>query len=144
MRMPLSSTTNADLVGAMHEGPCPKAFAGWRGRISEQFDLNIGRTGVGGRGVSTTSIRFATSLRNYPYGDGRALHQAARVVTEKNVRIGFIRLDKNVIYNGGEHSSIEILFQTKGRVAIVDQEYGPESAFEFARHEADRNSRGRA
>ena len=54
---------------------------------------------------------------------------------ERNARIGFIRLDQNAVYNGGEQSSIEILFQTKGRVAVGDQEYGPESAFEFVPNE---------
>jgi len=50
---------------------------------------------------------------------------------ERSAGIGFIRLDRNAIYGGGERPSVEILFQTKGRVAVSGQEYGPESAFEF-------------
>ncbi len=55
--------------------------------------------------------------------------------TERNARIGFIRLDANAVYGGGEHPSIEILFLAKGRVAVGDQEYGPETAFEFLANE---------
>ena len=55
--------------------------------------------------------------------------------TERNARIGLIRLDSGAVYGGGRHSSIEILFQTKGRVIVADQEYGPESAFEFLPNE---------
>lgn len=55
--------------------------------------------------------------------------------TEREARIGFIRLDQNAVFAGGEQPSIEILFLTKGRVALGDQEYGPESAFEFEPNE---------
>jgi hypothetical protein len=51
--------------------------------------------------------------------------------TERNARIGFIRLEPNAVYQGGEQPSIEILFQTKGLVTVGDQKYGPETAFEF-------------
>jgi hypothetical protein len=54
---------------------------------------------------------------------------------ERSAGIGFIRLDRNAIYGGGERPSVEILFQTKGRVAVSGQEYGPESAFEFLPNE---------
>jgi len=55
--------------------------------------------------------------------------------SERNARIGFIRLDPNAVYFGGEQRSIEILFQTKGRVVVDNQDYGPESAFEFLPNE---------
>jgi hypothetical protein len=55
--------------------------------------------------------------------------------TERNARIGFIRLDPNAVYGGGQQPSIELLFQTKGRVVVADREYGPESAFEFLPNE---------
>jgi len=54
---------------------------------------------------------------------------------ERSAGIGFMRLDRNAIYGGGERPSVEILFQTKGRVAVSGQEYGPESAFEFLPNE---------
>ena len=55
--------------------------------------------------------------------------------TERNARIGFVRLDANAVYGAGEHPSIEILFLAKGRVAVGDQEYGPATAFEFLANE---------
>jgi hypothetical protein len=55
--------------------------------------------------------------------------------TERNARIGFIRIDRGAVYAGGEHPSIEILFQTKGEVAVADEKFGPESAFEFSPEE---------
>jgi hypothetical protein len=51
--------------------------------------------------------------------------------TERSARIGFIRLDANAIYNGGLRPSIEILFQTKGRIAVNGHDYGPETGYEF-------------
>jgi hypothetical protein len=54
---------------------------------------------------------------------------------ERGARIGFVRLDPNAVYGGGEHPSIEILYQTKGRVEVAGQEYGVESAFQFEPNE---------
>ncbi|WP_233598166.1 hypothetical protein [Comamonas sp. BIGb0124] len=51
--------------------------------------------------------------------------------TERNLRIGFIRLDGNAVYRAGQHSSIEILFQTKGKIQIGPDIHGPETAYEF-------------
>jgi len=54
---------------------------------------------------------------------------------ERGARIGFVRVDQGAAYGGGQHPSIEILFQTAGKVALNGQEYGPESAFEFEPNE---------
>jgi hypothetical protein len=54
---------------------------------------------------------------------------------ERGAGVGFIRLDRNAIYGGGDRTSTEILFLTKGRVLVDGQEYGPEAAFEFRAEE---------
>ncbi|MGD6752034.1 hypothetical protein [Streptomyces sp. BH105] len=55
--------------------------------------------------------------------------------TERDLRIGFVRLDAGAIYRAGQFNSIEILFQTKGRVTVGGTEYGPESGYEFLANE---------
>jgi hypothetical protein len=66
--------------------------------------------------------------------DGVAVKWLA-AFTERNARIGFVRLDQNAVYNGGLHPSIEILFQTKGRTAVNGREYGSETGYEFLANE---------
>ncbi len=51
--------------------------------------------------------------------------------TERNTRIGFVRLDANAVFEGGLQSSIELLFLSKGRVLADGREYGLHTAFEF-------------
>jgi hypothetical protein len=55
--------------------------------------------------------------------------------TERNAQIGFIKLDADAVYEAGMLPQTAILYQTKGRVAVQDQEYGPGSAFEFLANE---------
>jgi FAD/FMN-containing dehydrogenase/Fe-S oxidoreductase len=45
--------------------------------------------------------------------------------TERNFRIGFLRLDAGAVYQAGQFPSIEILFQTKGQVTAGGEKYGP-------------------
>jgi hypothetical protein len=51
--------------------------------------------------------------------------------TERNARIGFVKLDPEASYKVGAKESIEILFQTKGRVVLDNVTYDRHSAFEF-------------
>jgi hypothetical protein len=51
--------------------------------------------------------------------------------TERNTRIGFVRLDANAVFEGGLQPSIELLFLSKGRVWANGREYGTHAAFEF-------------
>jgi hypothetical protein len=53
------------------------------------------------------------------------------IFTERNARIGFVKLDPEASYKGGAKESIEILFQTKGRVVLDNVTYDRHSAFEF-------------
>lgn len=55
--------------------------------------------------------------------------------TERNARIGFVRLDAGATYDAGQHPSIEILFLAKGEVTLNGEAYGRESAFEFEANE---------
>lgn len=55
--------------------------------------------------------------------------------TERDFRIGLLRLDEGAEYNAGQFSSIEILFQTKGKVSVNGESYGAESGYEFLPNE---------
>ena len=51
--------------------------------------------------------------------------------TERNLRIGFLRLQAGAVYQAGQHPSIEILFQIDGQVQAGVGKYGPETGYEF-------------
>jgi len=51
--------------------------------------------------------------------------------TERNIRIGFVRIDEGATFSAGEQPSIELLFLSKGRVTLDGRKYEPHSAFEF-------------
>ncbi|WKN60179.1 hypothetical protein HJ581_0041005 [Rhodococcus opacus] len=55
--------------------------------------------------------------------------------TERNLRIGFLRLDAGAVYQAGRHPSIEILFQLNGKVSAGGEKYGPETGYEFSANE---------
>ena len=55
--------------------------------------------------------------------------------TERDLRIGFLRLDSGAAYQAGQHPSIEILFQINGKVSAGGEKYGPETGYEFLANE---------
>ena len=55
--------------------------------------------------------------------------------TERDTRLGFIRLDAGATFSAGMQPSIELLFLSKGAVTVQGKEYGERSAFEFAKNE---------
>jgi hypothetical protein len=55
--------------------------------------------------------------------------------TERNARLGFIRLDAGATFAAGMQPSIELLFLSKGAVTVEGKEYGERSAFEFSKNE---------
>lgn len=55
--------------------------------------------------------------------------------TERNLRIGFLRLDGGAVYQAGQQPSIEILFQVSGQVSAGGEKYGPETGYEFLANE---------
>ncbi|MFC9057197.1 hypothetical protein ACFTXB_03955 [Streptomyces sp. NPDC057074] len=55
--------------------------------------------------------------------------------TERDLRIGFLRLDTGAVYQAGRFPSIEILFQITGQVRAGGEEYGPETGYEFLANE---------
>ena len=70
-----------------------------------------------------------------PQGDEGVFEKWLGSFTERNLRIGFLRLDAGAVYQAGQHPSIEILFQIKGQVTAGGEKYGPESGFEFLANE---------
>ncbi|MBT2475855.1 hypothetical protein J7E68_15050 [Microbacterium sp. ISL-103] len=55
--------------------------------------------------------------------------------TERDFRIGFVRLEAGATYEAGTFPSIEILFQTRGVVSVNGEKYGAESGYEFLPNE---------
>jgi hypothetical protein len=51
--------------------------------------------------------------------------------TERNTRIGFVKLDAGATFEGGMQDSIELLFMSRGRVSAQGREYAQHTAFEF-------------
>jgi hypothetical protein len=51
--------------------------------------------------------------------------------TERNTRIGFVRLEANATFEGGLQSSMELLFLRKGRILAGGREYKAFTALEF-------------
>lgn len=55
--------------------------------------------------------------------------------TERNMRLGFVRIEAGATFSAGEEPSIELMFLSKGTVSLNGKEYGPHSAFEFLANE---------
>lgn len=55
--------------------------------------------------------------------------------TERGAQIGFVRLDAEASYQAGAKNSIEILFQTKGKIVLDNETFGPHSGYEFLPNE---------
>lgn len=70
-----------------------------------------------------------------PQGDPGVAEKWLGSFTERNLKIGFLRLDAGAVYQAGQHPSIEILFQTKGQVSAGGEKYGPEAGYEFLANE---------
>ncbi|MND74763.1 hypothetical protein D3C76_182030 [compost metagenome] len=56
--------------------------------------------------------------------------------TERNLRIGFIRLEAGAVYVTNQHPSIQVLYLTHGKLEVEGEQYGPETGFEMAANEA--------
>jgi hypothetical protein len=55
--------------------------------------------------------------------------------TERNTRIGFVKIEAGASFSAGLQSSIELLFLSKGKVSFEGKEYGLHTAFEFEANE---------
>ena len=55
--------------------------------------------------------------------------------TERNTRIGFVRIEAGATFSAGVQPSIELLFLSKGQASVKAREYGLYSAFEFQPNE---------
>ena len=70
-----------------------------------------------------------------PQGDPGVQEKWVGTFTERNLRLGFLRLDAGAVYQAGQLPSIEILFQIKGQVSTGGRKYGPETGYEFLANE---------
>lgn len=70
-----------------------------------------------------------------PTGEDGVTQKSLGTFTERDLRIGFLHLDAGATYQAGQHSSIEILFQTTGQVTAGGEDYGPETGYEFLANE---------
>ncbi|KQQ85630.1 hypothetical protein ASF65_03500 [Aureimonas sp. Leaf324] len=53
------------------------------------------------------------------------------VFTERNTRIGFLKIDAGATYNTGTRSQIEVLFMSKGSITVDGRTYGEKTAIEL-------------
>ncbi len=51
--------------------------------------------------------------------------------TERNTKIGFIKIDAGATYNTGTRSQIEVLFMGKGNITVDGKTYGDKTAIEL-------------
>lgn len=56
--------------------------------------------------------------------------------TERNLRIGFIRLEPGAVYSTGQQPSIRLLYLIRGKIEAEGEQFGPETGFELAANEA--------
>ena len=70
-----------------------------------------------------------------PHRDPGVWEKQLGSFTERDLRIGFLRLDHGAVYQAGQHPSIEILFQLTGQVSAGGEKYGPETGYEFLANE---------
>jgi hypothetical protein len=66
-----------------------------------------------------------------PQGDSGRYEKWLGTFTERDLRLGFLKLEAGAVYQAGQQPSIEILFQITGQVTVGGDKYGPESGFEF-------------
>jgi hypothetical protein len=53
------------------------------------------------------------------------------IFTERETRLGFIKVEAGAAYNSGSRSSIEVLFMSKGNVTIEGKSFGDKTAIEL-------------
>jgi hypothetical protein len=70
-----------------------------------------------------------------PQGDPGVQEKWVGTFTERNLRLGFLRLDAGAVYQAGQFPTIEILFQIKGQVSTGGRKYGPDTGYEFLANE---------
>ncbi|MFF4274153.1 hypothetical protein [Streptomyces sp. NPDC001536] len=79
----------------------------------------------------TDVIAMNPEAYDWQKGDAGVWEKWLGSFTERDLRIGFLRLDAGAVYQAGQFPSIEILFQISGRVTAGGEKYGPETGYEF-------------
>ena len=77
-----------------------------------------------------------------PQGDAGVWEKWLGSFTERNLRIGFLRLDAGAVYQAGQHPSIEILFQINGQVSRGRREVRPRDRIRIPGQRRPRARRG--
>ena len=62
-------------------------------------------------------------------------HKWLGTFTERDIRIGFVRVSPGAVIKVGDHDAPEFLFLAKGAVAVNGKDYGLHAAFGFEAHE---------
>lgn len=83
----------------------------------------------------TDVIAMDPEAYDWQKGDAGVWEKWLGRFTERDLRIGFLRLEPGAVYQAGQFPSIEILFQTNGKVSAGGEEYGPETGYEFLANE---------
>src|SRR5918997_954242 len=94
--------------------------------------------GASGGGYLSVAQRGAMNPAAFdwlPQGDSGVSEKWLGSFTERNLRIGLLRLDAGAVYQAGQHPSIEILFQINGQVSAGGDKYGPETGYESLANE---------
>jgi hypothetical protein len=71
----------------------------------------------------------------FPQGGPGVQEKWVGTFTERNLRIGFLRLEAGAVYHAGQQPSIEILFQIDGQISVNGTNYGPHTGYEFLANE---------
>lgn len=83
----------------------------------------------------TDVIAMNPEAYDWQKGDAGVWEKWLGSFTERDLKVGFLRLDSGAVYQAGRFPSIEILFQINGRVSAGGGEYGPETGYEFLANE---------
>lgn len=83
----------------------------------------------------TDVIAMDPEAYDWQKGDAGVWEKWLGRFTERDLRIGFLRLEPGAVYQAGQFPSIEILFQINGKVSAGGEEYGPETGYEFLANE---------
>jgi len=95
-----------------------------------------------GHALEFAEPRYTDVIAMNPYayewlkqGDAGVQEKWLGAFTERNLKVGFLRLDAGAVYQAGLHPSIEILFQITGQVSAGGSSYGPQTGYEFLANE---------
>jgi hypothetical protein len=66
-----------------------------------------------------------------PTGTAGVSTKLLGVFTERNIQVGFVKIDAGAMFNTGSRSQIEVLFLSKGTVTVDGKSYGEKTGIEL-------------